>query len=682
MRDTNYGNPERGSFQGGKSSKANDFKAPEPLIWQPRPGGSNATDGSFTLKVRKVRDSWTWLVSDRGDPSADGATAKRHFPTAEEAQAAAEAAFAELKSSPPEEAETPDLPDDPEGDAAAVAEMQGRPSNELKPKKSPRELKAPHREPPTELPPPIEEAPTEPEAYAAFMAEKRERDKQTARLRTGSDIEIAQHLKPLLDTRYGDVVFCEDKFWRYKDTQWSEISPDEIWHAAAGYDGATYGTKGIVRLNESRIKSILTHLEKLYSQPGFFNSAPRGVNCLSGFVRFASDGTPSLSPHTAAFRQRDTLQGHWLSHNRVRTIPHSSLIHTLLYRSTADDPEQPDKVEALLRLFGAVVAGLGTRGTNPKVVILKGASKAGKGQLLTVLRGLVPASAQCSISPSQFADKHFVVELAGKRLNTYDELGSTYAVTSEVFKQITTGDPITGCRKYGHPFTFTPRAQHVFACNLLPSFRGGVDKAVLNRLYIIQFDREIPLEERVDRIGERIVAEEMDLLLGLGIEGATRFIQNDGFPSLKSADVELAELAETDSVTAWFKDRITQTAFEVVEKDGTLTPLRLTTGEMYEDYKTTSLEQGHDSKSIVHVNVFSQRLRSLGLKRVNANGFRGFVGVRFKTERAAVVARKPKKFTTDELLNEYPSQLDATSTRPAPRGIKRVRLPRDPRELN
>jgi len=217
-------------------------------------------------------------------------------------------------------------------------------------------------------------------------------------------------------------------------------------------------------------------------------------------------------------------------------------------------------------------------------------------------------------------------------LNTYDELGSTYAVTSEVFKQIGTGDPITGCRKYGHPVTFTSTAQNIFACNLLPSFRGGIDKAVLNRLYILQFDRAIPPEQRVEDIGARIVEKEMDLLLGLAIEGASRLIREGKFPHLESAEAELAELAETDSVVAWFKDRIERTTLVKVNKDGTRSSIRLTSSQMYADYKTRAEAEGHDRKSIVGINVFSQRLRSLGLKRMNANGFRGFVGVCFKSE--------------------------------------------------
>jgi hypothetical protein len=448
---------------------------------------------------------------------------------------------------------------------------------------------------------------------------------------TGSDVEIAEHLQHDLQSKHGEVVFCEGEFWYYAKTQWSKISEKELWLAASLYNGARHGKHGMIRLNANRIESTLKHLGMLKSRPGFFNNVTRGVNCLSGFVEFAADGTPNLQPHSALHLQRDTLQGSWNPARRIAAPPPGSLIHTLLYGSTMSDPEQSGKVEASLRLAGAVVTGSGTRGIDPKAVILKGTSKAGKGQMLVMFRGLVPASAQCSISPSQFADKNFVVELAGKLLNTYDELGSTYAVTSEVFKQVVTGDPIAACRKYGHPVNFTPVAQNIFACNLLPAFRGGVDKAVLNRLYILQFDRAIPKDERIEHLGKRIVEEEMDLLLGLAIEGASRLIRDGGFPHLESAEAELAEVAESDSVTAWCKDRIKQTAFNVIEKTGKYrSPMKLTTSQMYADYRSWAEAEGHDRKSIVQVNVFSQRLKSLGLKRLNTHGFRGFEGVCFK----------------------------------------------------
>jgi phage/plasmid-associated DNA primase len=461
-------------------------------------------------------------------------------------------------------------------------------------------------------------------------------------LETGSDVELAQALHLKLRHTYGEVVFCEGKFWHYGETHWVELAGTELWRMAFGYNGMRYGKKDLmVKLAAGRVESIVKCLEKLCDQPDFFRGASRGVNCLSGFVEFDKTGEPNLLPHIDSHRQRHTLQGCWNSDYRIKQPPEGSLIHTLLYGSTMGDPEQPGKIEALLRLAGATVAGLGTRGINPRCVVLKGESKAGKSQLQTLFRGLVPTNAQCSISPSQFADKNFLADLAGKLLNTYDELGSTYAVTSEVFKSVITGEPVKVCRKYGHPFDFKPQAQNIFACNLLPAFRGGVDPAVLNRLYILQFDRVIPVAERIENIGTQIVTKEMDLLLGLAIEGASRLIKEKGFPRLDSSETELEELAETDSVILWFKDRVARTQLEKINEDGTRSPVWLTIRQLYDNYKTYAEEQGHDQKSLVGVNAFSARLRSHGLKRVKLHGSRGFAGVCFKSEPGSKEERKP-----------------------------------------
>jgi phage/plasmid-associated DNA primase len=263
--------------------------------------------------------------------------------------------------------------------------------------------------------------------------------------------------------------------------------------------------------------------------------------------------------------------------------------------------------------------------------VLKGESKAGKAQILTVFRGLVPEDARCSIAPGQFSQQHLLAKLAGSLLNTYDELGTTYAITSEVFKAVITGDPVTACLKYANAFTFTPTAQHIFACNLLPSFRGGMDRAVLNRLFILQIDHAIPEEERIEDLGERIVAEEMDLLLAWAIDGASRLFREKGFPRLESAEIELAEWAESDIVAAWARGRIERVPHVgVVEADGSVVPVRLTTKALYDAFKLETVAAGHEPKSIPAINVFSQRVRMAGFKWKRDSGFRGFEGVKFK----------------------------------------------------
>jgi hypothetical protein len=195
---------------------------------------------------------------------------------------------------------------------------------------------------------------------------------------TGSDVEIAERLSEFLNKKFGDIAYCESKFWCYADTQWKEIRRNDLWLLVAQYDGHAHGKKNsIIRLGKTRIESILAHLEKLFYQPGFFKRAARGVNCLSGFVELAADSALSLQPHCAGHRQRHTIPAHWSS--GTLTIPTSSLLHTLLHGSLEGDPEKEQKLEVLARLAGAVRYGIWHAGHQPHGVRLKGREQSRQG---------------------------------------------------------------------------------------------------------------------------------------------------------------------------------------------------------------------------------------------------------------------------------------------------------------
>jgi phage/plasmid-associated DNA primase len=93
------------------------------------------------------------------------------------------------------------------------------------------------------------------------------------------------------------------------------------------------------------------------------------------------------------------------------------------------------------------------------------------------------------------------------------------AIASDRFKAIITGEPLTGRDVYRPAIDFRPQAQHVFACNQLPTFHGGMDRGVIRRLMPIVFNRTIPEEERIPNIGQSIVAEELELVLAWAVWG-------------------------------------------------------------------------------------------------------------------------------------------------------------------
>jgi putative DNA primase/helicase len=304
--------------------------------------------------------------------------------------------------------------------------------------------------------------------------------------------------------------------------------------------------------------SILNELSAILAERDFFDETrPLGVNCLSGFISF-DEGAPELLPHAPEHRQRHVLPGRWASRGAAE-IPDGSLLARLLNGSFQSDLDADKKIELLAEIAGAAALGHGTRHIAPKAVILIGrTAENGKSQVLQLLRGLLPPSAISSVPPSKFGDEKYVVNLVSKLLNTSDELGTAGAIASDGFKGMITGEPMMARTVYLPVVDFRPQAQHVFACNQLPAFQGGMDKGVLRRLMPIAFNRKIPEGERVPHIGQRVVEEVLDLVLAWAVQGAARLLDRGHFPDLASSREALEEWSQgADPVLGWIEDRVT-----------------------------------------------------------------------------------------------------------------------------
>jgi P4 family phage/plasmid primase-like protien len=220
------------------------------------------------------------------------------------------------------------------------------------------------------------------------------------------------------------------------------------------------------------------------------------------------------------------------------------------------DDDAFEKTHLLAEVCGSAALGYATKLIQPRAVILKGArAENGKSQILDLARGLLPASAVSSVTAGRMGDERHVVGLIGKLLNASDELSSSAAIASEIFKTIVTGEPVDGRDVYKSRIEFRSIAQHIFATNNLPPFQGGMDRGVQRRLLVITFNRIIPVEERVEAIGRRIASEEADLLLAWAVEGASRLIKQRNFtipPSSKAALIEW--ILGADPVLAWLDE--------------------------------------------------------------------------------------------------------------------------------
>ncbi|MDB5412559.1 MAG: putative Phage/plasmid primase [Rubritepida sp.] len=459
-----------------------------------------------------------------------------------------------------------------------------------------------------------------------FGYSERSNSREARRLSIGSDAEIAECVAQDLTDRYGKVIQDEGEFWKYSTTHWEPINAEELWSAVARYDGAGYpngrGNEAIIRLGKTRIESGLACLVQLLRARDFFRTGPRGINCASGFITFGALGQPELLRHHREHRQRHVLAGSWPGN---QSKPNStSLMHRFLHGCFNGDDDEAAKIELLGEIAGISAAGLATRIKSPKAVVLVGRStENGKSQVLAMHRSLLPRDAVSSISPTKFSDQTFICHLAGKLLNAPDELAGSDAISSDVFKQVVTGDPVTGREVYRSAVEFEPMAQHIFATNSLPSFKGGVDRGVRRRLMVLVFNRVIPPEERVERIGARVGEEEPDLLLQWAVEGASRVIRRGHFSEPESSVEALLDwIYSSDPVLAWMES-------DQVEYARPNVTLEAKVSEAYGKFLRWAGEEGFDKSRLPAVNVFSQRVLGAGKgveRRRLSNGSR-FTGM-------------------------------------------------------
>jgi phage/plasmid-associated DNA primase len=158
-----------------------------------------------------------------------------------------------------------------------------------------------------------------------------------------------------------------------------------------------------------------------------------------------------------------------------------------------------------------------------------------------------------------------------------------------------------------------------------------MDRGVIRRLMPIVFNRTIPEEERVPNVGQRIVAEELDLVLAWAVWGAARLLARGHFPELTSSRESLLEWAQgTDPVLGWIEDRVIATALAAIGEG----PPRVRSRAAYEDFKLWAVGEGYSQNALPNINNFVQRVRAAGASKgityKHSGGFRGFIGMRLR----------------------------------------------------
>lgn len=205
-------------------------------------------------------------------------------------------------------------------------------------------------------------------------------------------------------------------------------------------------------------------------------------------------------------------------------------------------------------------------------------------------------------------------EAENKLLNYSSELNPAGA-DIDIFKAITSGEPITGRRLYKDAFSFRPTVKLLFNANTLPSVTERTD-AYFRRLLIVPFDVRIKEEERDVELHKKIIDSELPGVLNWIIEGLKRIITNKRFTPSPKADAALRTYKEeSNSVAQFIRD------YNLLPSLSEFLP----NAELYRSYSEFCNDSGYRRLSKVN---FGKELNRLGFesarKRVNGKLSRGF----------------------------------------------------------
>lgn len=177
-------------------------------------------------------------------------------------------------------------------------------------------------------------------------------------------------------------------------------------------------------------------------------------------------------------------------------LPPESKVFSKFCESIFDETMVAAKKQALYEIIGYCISDMNAV---KMAIFLIGPANCGKSVILKFLQKLVGEEYVSNVPLAGFSQRFSIAEMHEKVLNINGEVpsGALPGRALDVFKGITGGDRMQLERKGCHPFSAVVNTKLIFAGNTLPVFSkvDGTD-ALIERLHILLFDKEVPEKER------------------------------------------------------------------------------------------------------------------------------------------------------------------------------------------
>lgn len=365
--------------------------------------------------------------------------------------------------------------------------------------------------------------------------------RQLRELRSGdlegqNQTEIAQAVIDDLQ-EVTEHCYTGGEFRRWNGSHWEVVKRSLIMKKIAEeYGGLPAARKagdhlGIVKIMESLI-------DRDFSEEG---EVVNGVNFANGFLTEKGQ----LVEHNPRFGMTYTLPFRYLPDEAPRCEKWLEFLRS----SFEGDEDAEEKIAAIQEMICATLFGKASE--YHRAYLLYGVPFTGKSVTLGVMSELMPREAQCSVSPEGWNDKYLPAEMYGKRLNICGELSDERKIDGTKFKEITTGEMITGQKKHQQPFDFRPKCAHWFASNHLPT-TGDTSEGFNRRWLIITFNHPVAKQKRELNLHLKLVSEEREAIVAWAVEAMDRLKEQKDFTLPESHKEMIREMAQNNNSVRFF----------------------------------------------------------------------------------------------------------------------------------
>ena len=295
---------------------------------------------------------------------------------------------------------------------------------------------------------------------------------------------------------------------------------------------------------------------------------PEGF-CLINLVNGTYEITPT-SAHLREFRREDFLTYQLpFDYDPAASAP---LWQTFLDRVLPDKARQKVLAEYLGYVF--------TRLKLEKTLILYGSGANGKSVVFDITNALFGRENVTNYSLHSLCNDYHRAKLENKLINFSSEISAR--LEADIFKKLTSGEPIEARLPYDQPFIMSRYARLAFNCNELPRDLEHTE-AFFRRFLLLPFDVTIAEEEQDKRLAEKIIKSELSGIFNWVLEGLQRLLQQESFTPCEASRKALDQYRkESDSVAMFLAEENYKQSTDFTEGK-----------VLYQHYKSYCLDNGY-----------------------------------------------------------------------------------------